>query len=180
MKDTSEVISWFNNIEEKSKHKFIIFDIKDFFYPSISQNLLQKALEFAKSKVEISKEEEDIIYHSRKSLLFNNDQAWMKKGGELFDVTMGAYDGAEVCELIGIFMLDIIQTKFKKHNFGLYRDDGLAVSKNISGPQSERLKKDLQVTFKKFGLDLVIECNKTIVDYLDVTFNLKNGTFKPY
>ena len=43
-KDTSEVINWFNKIEEKSKHTFMVFDIKD-FYPSISKYLLQKALD---------------------------------------------------------------------------------------------------------------------------------------
>ena len=26
----------------------------------------------------------------------------------------------------------------------------------------------------------MIECNKKVVDYLDVTFNLKDGTYKPY
>ena len=31
----------------------------------------------------------------------------MKKDG-LFDVTMGAYDDAEVCELVGAFLLDKI------------------------------------------------------------------------
>ena len=30
---------------------------------------------------------------------------WVKKGERNFDVSMGAYDGAEVCELIGSFML---------------------------------------------------------------------------
>ena len=119
-KDSSEVITWFKQIDDKSKHKFIIFDIKD-FYPSISKSLLQKALEFAKSKVTIEPEEENIISHSRKLLLYNNNQAWVKKGTEFFDVTMGAYDGAEICELIGVFMLNKLQTKYDKKNFGLYR-----------------------------------------------------------
>ena len=44
---TSEVINWFNKLEEKSKHTFIVFDIRD-FYPSISKYLIQKALKFAK------------------------------------------------------------------------------------------------------------------------------------
>ena len=34
-KDKSEVVNWFNKIEEKSKHTFIVFDVKD-FYTSIS------------------------------------------------------------------------------------------------------------------------------------------------
>ena len=52
---------------------------------------------------------------------------------------MGAYDGAEVCELVGIFILYKLSTKYKKNNIGLYRDDGLAFFKNISGPKSETL-----------------------------------------
>ena len=72
-KDTSEVIEWFKNIPEKNKHKFIVFDIKD-FYPSISKKLLTDALNFAKSKVTITEEETNIVFHARKSLLFNKDQ----------------------------------------------------------------------------------------------------------
>ena len=40
----------------------------------------------------------------------NEGGTWMKKDGS-FDVTMGAYDGAEVCELVGIFLLDKISKK---------------------------------------------------------------------
>ena len=34
----------------------------------------------------------------------------MKKDGS-FDVTMGGYDGTEVCELVGTFLLDKISKK---------------------------------------------------------------------
>ena len=46
----------------------------------------------------------------------------------MFDVTMGSYDGAETCELIGTYMLSLISSKFKDE-VGLYRDNGLAVCK---------------------------------------------------
>ena len=36
-KNTAEVIEWFRAIPNKKQHKFIIFDIKD-FYPSITKN----------------------------------------------------------------------------------------------------------------------------------------------
>ena len=49
----------------------------------------------------------------------------MKKDG-LFDVKMGAYDGAEVCELVGTFLLDKISENYEKNSIGLYRDDGLS------------------------------------------------------
>ena len=67
------------------------------------------------------------------------------------------YDGAEICELVGLFILFKFQQLNKIKNSGLYRDDGLAVVKNMSGPQSEKVKKELQVLFKKFGLNLIIE-----------------------
>ena len=35
-------------------------------------------------------------------------------------------------------------------------------------------------SFKKYGLEIIIECNKKIVDYFDITFNLNYGTYKPY
>ena len=50
----------------------------------------------------------------------------------------------------------------------------------MSGPDSEKIKKKLQAIFKENDLDIVIECNKKIVDYLDITLNLNDSTFKPY
>ena len=47
-----------------------------------------------------------------------------KKGESNFDVSMGAYNGAEVCELIGIFMLSLFSKYINKNHIGLYKDDG--------------------------------------------------------
>ena len=62
---------------------------------------------------------------------------WKKK-----DVTMGSYDGAELCELVGLYLLDLLTKEFGKQNIGLYRDDGLSCFENISGPDSEKIKKN--------------------------------------
>ena len=93
---------------------------------------------------------------------------------------MGAYDGTEVCEFVGTFSLDKISEKYDTSSIGLYRYDGLSVFKNKSGTQLERIKKSLQKTFKDFGLKIVAESNFRIVNYLDVTLKLNNGTIKPY
>ena len=45
--------------------------------------------------------------------------------------------------------------------------------------QLERIKKSLQKTFKDFVLEIVAECNLRIVNYLDVTLNLNDGSFRP-
>ena len=68
-------------------------DIVD-FYPSITERLLDRALEYAKTITEIDNQTINIVKHARKSLLFSKGNSWMKKYNELFDVTMGSYDGA--------------------------------------------------------------------------------------
>ena len=104
----------------------------------------------------------------------------MKKDSGLFDVTMGAYDGAEVCELVGTFLLYKRSLKYNKNDIGLYRDDGLAIFKNISGLKSEKVKKDILKLFKENKFDIVIQCNMKTVNYSDVTLKLENSSYRPY
>ena len=54
---------------------------------------------------------------------------------------MGSYDGAEVYELVGLYILDILIKEFGHDNIGLYRHDGLGCFQNLSGPESEKVKK---------------------------------------
>ena len=49
----------------------------------------------------------------------------MKRRENLFDVAMGAYDSAEVCELVGTFLLVKIKETCNKSNTELYKNDGL-------------------------------------------------------
>ena len=121
----------------------IVLDIKD-SYPSIKETLLIKAINFAKKLVNITNEDKVIIKHARKSLLYNNSEPWLKNNSRLFDVSMGAYDGVEVCELVGTFILYKLSLKYNKNDIGLYCDDVLAIFKNSSGPKSEKVKKDIQ------------------------------------
>ena len=93
---------------------------------------------------------------------------------------MGTCDGAEVCELISIFLLNLIRRQYDVKNIVLYRDDGLSIFENCSGPQIEKIKKHLPKVFKNNGLDVIIEFNMKVVNYLDVTFNLNDGTYRPY
>ena len=45
--------------------------------------------------------------------------------------------------------------------------------------QLETIKKSLQKTFKNFDLEIATESNLKIVNYLDVTLNLNDGSFRP-
>ena len=69
-KDTSSVIEWFNNFESKERLSFMVFDI-EIFYPTISENLFIKAIQFAKQMTEIFGEDINLIMQARKTLLFN-------------------------------------------------------------------------------------------------------------
>ena len=142
-KNTSDVINWFTNIPDMQKHSFASFDI-DSFDSSITESLLSKAISFAKNYTTISDKDIDIIIHCRKSLLFDNETAWTKKNhSSMLDITMGSFDGVEVCELTGLFLLNNLSEEYGKNNVGLYRDNGLVLLRNASGPQSERTRKDI-------------------------------------
>ena len=82
--------------------------------------------------------------HSRKCFLFESSGSiWVKKDNEDFDVTMGSYDGAEICELVGLFLLSELNRTLGENKADLYRDDGLCCFQKLPGPQLERMKKNI-------------------------------------
>ena len=92
----------------------------------------------------------------KKSCLFNDKEHWGKKEStNLFDVTMGSYDGAGTCELVGSFLLHQITHKHGE-NFGLYRDDGLGALK-ATPREIEIIKKDLCSIFNNRGFKITID-----------------------
>ena len=165
----------------KSRSTFIKFDICD-FYPSISEELLDRALDFAKLHTDISNREIDIIKHARKSLLFSQSTEWIKNNlnNDLFDVKMSSYDWAEVCELVGLYLFSKLQRLLDSKSVGLYRDDGLACLKSLSGRRLDRLRKDIIEVFKSENLSIRIEINLRITDFLDVTLDLSTGKYSPF
>ena len=136
-------------------HSFIALDVVE-FYPSISIDLLAAALEFVSKYVTICDDERHIILQAKSSLLYNSGEPWSKRtSSNLFDVTMGSYDGAESCELVGTYLLHNIKERFGNAcNFGLYRDDGLGVTK-APPRQAELIKKELCSIFAKCGLNTI-------------------------
>ena len=92
---------------------------------------------------------------------------------------MGSFDEAEVCELVGLYLLDQPAEILGKENVGLLRDDGLAVIKSGSGPAIERTRKKITKLFQH-NLQITSECNLKRTNFLDVCFDLENGTYCPY
>ena len=165
---------------KQSNASFIVFNIAS-FYPSISHELFHKAINFVKTIRDITDKDISIITQSRGTLLFNSKETWLKKAGnEELDVSLGCFDGAEVCELVGVFILHLLKTVMRKENVGLYRDDGLGILRNSSGPEIERKRKQIIQIFKTCGLNITVETNLKIVYFLDVRLDLINNTYQPY
>lgn len=178
-RNSDDTISWFTSIPNKNRHTFLSFDIVN-FYPSISEQLLDDAINWSKQFTTISENDIKIIKHARKSLLFNNGKTWTKQNSlNSFDVTMGSYDGAEICELVGLFFLSTLENRFG-NQIGLYRDDGLAAITTTSGRLADKARKDLIQIFANFGLKITADANLKRVNFLDITLDLTDGTYKPY
>ena len=92
---------------------------------------------------------------------------------------MGSLD-REVYDLEGLYLLDILKKEFGNNNISLYQDDGLSCFQNFSDPESEKIKKKLCKIFKNHGLNITVECNLRITDFLDVTFDLQTGKYYRY
>ena len=77
-KNTNETIEWFNTFENKTRLEFIQFDIVD-FYPSVSEKLLEDALNFASQYTTITPIQIQTIKQARESILHHNNKTWSKK-----------------------------------------------------------------------------------------------------
>ena len=76
---------------------------------------------------------------------------------------MGSYDRAEICELVGLFILNHLGKSFGKENI-----------------MADKTRKELHKAFEQFGLKITAESNLHVVHFLDVTFDLSTGKYKPY
>ena len=150
-RNTDAVLKWFNDITDKSNCSFIQFDIKE-FYRSITENILHQTFKFAKQHTNIDKNDLRIINHCCKSLLFSDNKTWKNKMTDsCFDVIMGSFDGAETCELVGLYIQSKLEKVLPKSNFGLYRDDGLDLLRNLNGQDTDKVSKNIIRVFKDFG-----------------------------
>ena len=114
---------------------------------------------------------------TKEAILFKDNQPWIKKGSKPFNVTMGSWGGAEIADLVGLYLLSSLSDLGL--NIGLYRDDGLAVLR-LRPRQAELTKKRVCKIFSEHGLQITATANLKSVNFLDVNFNLETGLFRPY
>ena len=92
---------------------------------------------------------------------------------------MRSYDGAEVCELVWLYLLSKLVPLIGTENVELYRDDSLAVIHQANGTKIDRIRKDIAL-FKSEGLSITIDTNLIETEFLDVLFNLEMEKISPY
>ena len=93
-----------------------------------------------------------------------------------FDVTMASFDGAEICELVRLYIQSKLEKILPKSNVGLYRDNGMALLRNLNGQHAGKVKKNIIGVFKDIAFSLEIESNLHEVDFLDVSLILRKKT----
>ena len=90
-----------------------------------------------------------------------------------------AYDGAEICELVGCVLLYSINKIMDPSSHGL-NHDGLIIVDKSTPKKCDGIRKRLYKQFDEFGFRLDIKTDLKITDYLDVTLNLISGTVSPF
>ena len=139
------------------------------------------SLEFAMTHTNLNSSDVDLIMSCRRNILVHENKIWTKSGvANGFDVPMGAFDSAQISDIIGIFILHKLSSLTNKGNIGLYRDDGLMTVENSNGPLTESIRKNIKDIFKDLGFKVEITSNIKEVNFLDVNFNLINGTYQPF
>lgn len=96
-------------------------------------------------------------------------------------VLMGAHYSAVAWELVGILLLGRLRfiSGVKKNN-GIYSDDGIILLRKLRPRKSGRTRKHLIKLFKGHNLNISTNINGKVINFLDVTFELSKGLYKPY
>ena len=162
-KSTNYEIKW--NIMHKIGE---VLNKKD-FYPSITKEHLLKAIELSNQFTKSTNDEIDHLMHTCQTIICYDNRIWTKLNNtDNFDIAMGSFHGAEVCDLVGLYILSKLSPIVGAPNIGLYRDDGLGVIKQ----SSKEIKKTIISEMLKIGFDIIINIGNTSTDFLDVTLDL--------
>ena len=93
---------------------------------------------------------------------------------------MESYDSTQIADLVGLYILDIHNRIISSEQIGLYCIDGLIYIPNCNGPNSSSIQKKIIRAFKFLGFKIEVSSNNKIVNFLDVTLDLSNNTYKSF
>ena len=92
---------------------------------------------------------------------------------------MGAWDGAESCDIVGLYLLDQLRNRIKELETGIYRDDALRVIETTAR-NIEKVRQKIVEIMKENGLNITSKANVKVVDFLDVTLDLQTESYRPF
>ena len=70
---------------------------------------------------------------------------------------MDSFDGAEICELVGLYIQANLGNILPTTNIELCRDDGLTLLRNPNGQKMDKKRKPIIKIFKDTGLALIFK-----------------------
>ena len=97
--------------------------------------------------------------------------------GACHNSLMGAYHGAQICELIGLYLMSQL-AHIKDLDTIIYRDDVLGVTRCTSR-QQEKMRQAILKVFRKHGLGITIFINLKKRNFLEVTLDLEKEIYEP-
>ena len=125
--------------------------LESFIHPSQKPFSIRLYLLFAKQHHDIANDNKRLIKYCRKFLLFSNNEAWKKKQTEsCFRVTIGSFDGAEVCKLVGIYTWCFLAKLIDKNDCGLYRNARLLTLRNVNGQEIDQMRKKYHKIIQRY------------------------------
>ena len=119
----------------------------------------------------------EIILACRKSILADNRRTWVKSHMDNFDVPHGRLRLGPGSRLNRDF---ISWTRWVVLSLRAGGADGIIFILDSNDPNTSKIPKKITRAFKLLSLRMEIGSNFKIVDFLAVTLNLDNGTFKPF
>ena len=81
---------------------------------------------------------------------------------------------------ICIYVYIYIYIYISLNNVGIIWDDGLTSLRNSNGSLTSKIQKKVIRAFKYIGLKIDISFDLKIVNFLDVTLNLTENSYKPF
>ena len=92
---------------------------------------------------------------------------------------MGSYYGAELCELVGFYIMQKYHQILLKRIW-VYTGRLTCDIKEYKQKKTDRMKKDIIKTFQSISFSIEIDTNLKYLDFLDVTFNLQTSSYYTY
>ena len=85
---------------------------------------------------------------------------------------------SQIADLVGLYILHILNKIISFEQIGLYHDDGLIYIPNSNCPNSSCIQKKIIRAVKCLGFKIEVSSNNKLVNFLDVTLDLSNNTYK--